>query len=439
MKTIVANLLISSFYCASLFNTPAFANSQPHKHPKSSNRDLSAKLFTYDKISTFSLNVNQINIDRNIGVKLKQEGVKINPVNDRVLSLKQQPFTQQNQKENLILGFQNTFWPSQNQKYWGLTTIEHFGKGHSEEKFNLSRLNYANEAPVLAPGNAVLTVSGGGNKDLVDRTTNSKEFEEFRGGVAYHQGLSDDVTVGVGFIYENLLQSFSQFTYQSDFLPLRTTVSLLTGERGLEVRSHIRLKPLNDLVVNYYNEPEKQRFDLNWAMLSGLNLTARGNSQQELLSAGLKVAAKNEYFSLNAKAELDNNNNWNWQLDSQLGNLQLVLAANKFKTQSEVNLNILDSLPVGFDCSLFFKYEIRQLPDSQKNLTIWGGSLHSRSLFKSDRYRWKFDLGYGYGSQGDGAILSTSVRLKPNLSLRVIYEEVSALSDDTNVKLQLAK
>lgn len=445
MKTIAANLLIGSFFSASFANCPAFANSQAQQLPKVSNFEVSAQLFTYDKLPIFLPNVNQINVNRTIKtLRLKATNFNhfdFNHKRDRILSL-QHPFAHQNPSEDLIFGFQNTFWPSQNQKYWGLTTIEHFGKKHQEEKFNLSKLNYTTETPVLSPGSAVLTVSGGGNTNLVEPVTSvtntAKEFEDFRGGVAYHQGLSKDVTVGVGFVYENLLQSFSQLSYQSDLLPLRTTISLLTGENGLEIRSHVRFKPSNDFVVNYYNEPDKQRFDLNWAMLSGFSLTANGNSQQELLSAGLKIAAKNEYFALNAKAELDNNNNWNWRLDSRLGNLQLIIAANRLKTQSEVNLNILESIPVGFECSLFFKYEVRQLQNSQNNLTIWGGSLHSQ-LKSNNSYLWKLDFGYGYGSQGNGAIFTTFIKLKPNLSLKLTYEEVSALSDDTNVKLQLAK
>lgn len=444
MKPIVANLLIASFFCASCANYSALANPRPKKSPRALDAAVSsAKLLSYDELPTF---VPSVNIYRIISIEKRQpvnfNSFNLNTVSDRNLKLNQQPLTHQYEKEDLILGFQNTFWPSQNRRYWGVTTIEYLGENRGKEQLNLSQLNYTNEAPILTPGKAVLTISGGGERNLVNNhpTNNSLgKFEDFKGGVTYHQSLSDALTFGIGFVYEDLVQSFSQFTYQSNFLPLRTTVSLLTGDRGLEVHSHLRFQPSNDFVINYYHEREEQKFDLNWAMLSGLSLTAKGNSLQESLSGGLNVAVKSQFFSLFARAELDNNQNWNWRLDSQLGSLRLIHAANRLKSQSEIDLNILEPLSNNFGCSLFFKYETRQLEGERESLTVWGGSLHSKLNPENNKYRWKLDLGYGIGSQGNGAIASTSIGLMPNLSLKLIYEEVSALSDDTNIKLQLAQ
>lgn len=442
MKSILANLLIGSLFSAAFVN-PALANTLVDKPSEVSKSAISVKLLTYQNSPTFFDSVNLI--DRIISIQkfhaVNFNNFSLNSPSDRILRIKQQPFTHQYEKEDVILGFQNPFWSNQNQRYWGVTTIEHLGKNRSRQQLNLSKLNYIDESPSLIPGSAALTISGGGKQNLATNTaTNTlRKLEDFQGGVTYHQSLSNDVTVGVGLVYENLLLGFSQFTYQSNFLPLRTTVSLLTGDRGLEVHSHVRFKPSNDFIVNYYNEREKQRFDLNWAMVSGLSLTARGNSQEESLSAGLKVAVKNEYFSLFAKAELGNNDNWNWRLNSRLGSLELIYAANKVKTQSEISLNVLDSLPTSFDCSFFLKYETRHSQEETKNLTVWGGSLHSKSSAERERHIWKFDLGYGFGSQGNGAIASTSIGLRPNLSLKLTYEEVSTLSDDTNIKLQLAQ
>ncbi|MGV2831223.1 hypothetical protein [Myxosarcina sp. GI1(2024)] len=442
MKPIVANLLIAIFFCGSFANYPALADSQLEKPSRASDAAVSANLLTYDKLPTFfpAVNIYQIiSIDKLQAVDF--DSFNLITISDWNLRLNQQPFTYQYEKEDLILGFQNTFWSSQNRRYWGVTTVEYLRENRVKKQLNLTQLNYTNEAPLLTPRKAVLTISGGGERNSVNNHSNNflGKFEDFRGGVTYHQSLSDALTFGIGFVYEDLLQSFSQFTYQSNFLPLRTTVSLLTGDRGLEVHSHLRFKPSNDFVINYYHEREEQKFDLNWAMLSGLSLTAKGNSLQESLSAGLKVAVKSQFFSLFARAELENNQNWNWRLDSQLGSLRLIHAANRLKSQSEIDLNILDSLPNNFGCSLFFKYETRQSGGERETLTVWGGSLHSKLNLENNEYRWKLDLGYGIGSQGNGAIASTSIGLMPNLSLKLIYEEVSALSDDTNIKLQLAQ
>ena len=369
--------------------------------------------------------------------RLYHSGIDL--INQEVISLKKNPYLHGLAQEDLILGKHSTFWQSENQqKYWGLTTVKTWGNGEPDSSISLKKLNYMDAAPILAPDSSALTISGGSQKNLVrDNDLLVNELEDFRGGVAFHQSLAQEVTVGMGFVYEDFLLGFSQLTYQPENFPLRTTVSLIQGKDGLEVYSHLKLQPSEEVVFNLYSDEKEQKFDFNWGLVSGLTLTADGNSENESLRAGAKLDLKNDLLSFRAEAQLDNNNKLQWKVDSQLGNLQLKYATDALKNDTEVKYNFNSSQNSGFQCSLFFKNQTRQRRKDEETLAVWGWNIHSADEIAKDRYHWEINLGYGLGAEGEGAIASFGAAISPSLSLKLSYEEVSLTSDDTIFKLQL--
>jgi hypothetical protein len=452
MKLTLANALVGSIFCCLIWSSPTLADDIQEVKAKMPAK-LSADVLTYDRLSIFPFNVNLIEhiippeTQKAVDILINRDNwlmfeANINPnlllIKNHKISLNNNAYIHKNQRGKVVLGYQNTFWPSQTgQRYWGLTTVEHWSKNNRAN--NTPTNNFVKNAPILPAGDYVLTVSGGGKQNLIANEKSPAEFEEFRGGVAFHRGVSPNVTMGVGFVYENLLEGFSQFTFGNDRFPLKTTVSLLTGQEGLGFYSHVAFKPANNFIVNYYQDTSKHQFDLNWRMIPGLNFIARGNSKQDSMTTGLKIAINNELFSLFAKAELDNNN-WKWNLDSTLGIFQLIYASNQFKRNSEISLNLLKFESFGFQCALFLKHEISNAKerDTEQSFVAWGGKLHSDEKLGRNKYRWAIELGYGSGVHGQGAIASVSTVLPSNLRLKLIYEEISAVSDETKLKFQLS-
>ena len=359
---------------------------------------------------------------------------------EQLLALEKQPYIHSSPTAGVALGFQNTFWSSKNnQKYWGVTTVEHWGD--SQQQLDPSQLNYTNSAPALTNGSSILTFSGGGNRNLVnkanlDRNSNlERKFEDFRGGIAYHRGVTKGLTMGVGFIYEDIFAGFTQLTYDSDILPITTTLSLITKESAIDLHSHVRFQPSKSFVANYYHDGEHQKFDANLGIYPGLNLIAKGNSKQKNYSMGIKVAVQNNLFSLTATAALDRERNLQWQLNSQIGRFKFVHGNDTSKTNSELSNQPVDFSSLGFQCSAFVKYQTKV---KQGEFVVWGGKFNSQAKVSQDRHLWSFDLGYGTGSQGKGWIANSSVALKPSLFLKLNYQEVSAVSDETKIKLELS-
>jgi hypothetical protein len=362
---------------------------------------------------------------------------------DRLPSSPGQPYIHQSYQGDLVLGFQKTFWPSKNQhQYWGITTIEHWGK--NEQQTNPSSLNYINSPPALALGSASLTFSGGGNHNLakpvtLDQGFNAvQEFEDFRGGITYHHGITQQLTMGFGFVYENALVGFTQLTYDSDVLPIKATISLLAQESGIDFHTHIRFQPTPNFVANYYSDAEKQKFDVNWGVYPGLTLVARGNSKAKSYSAGVKVAIHNNYFSLSATAALDHEQNLQWQLNSQIGGLQFAYSGNQNKSYLELSSQLLDSDNFGIQCSAFVKYQNVSGKKKQQEFIVWGAKIHSQTKISPNQHQWNFELGYGASSEGNGWIANAAIGLQPDLFLKLGYQEISAVSDETKIKLQLS-
>jgi hypothetical protein len=454
MKAILANLLFGGILCCLSIGTSARANPLPNT-PKSAvvPQFISARSLLDIRQDLTPLNSNLATQNLKYSLSLEDKNYIANIINfsnsptennnslnnvisidNSPLSLDNNPYVYDREQSKAIIGFQNTFWPSQNdRKYWGVTTVEKLGKNS-----NIIIPNSNDPEAILPSGISILKVSGGGNKNLVTKDNLLGEFKNFRGGVALHRGLSPNLTFGIGFVYEDLARGYGQFTYKPDYFPLKTSVSLVSGKDGLDIRSHLKFQPTTNFVVNYYSQKDRQKFDVDWGLVSGLNLIAKGNSQDKSLTTGLKIAISGEYFALFAKAELDRENNLTWAFDSRLGRLHIVYASKLEKSNSEVNYELLDAKTFGFRCSVFVKYESQMVKNNEQYLSVWGWRLSSAKKFDRNRFMWSFDLGYGVGSQGRGMIASTALGVSPDLFLKLTYQEISPVSDDLNLKLQLA-
>jgi hypothetical protein len=460
MKAIVADLLFSSILCCFAANIPVLANSPPFQHQGRGQRSvfLSAKILKNQpfpilpvepnfatKNLHYSLDKNNDYINQVISIdhwlpEVDGKIISSSQLNHQLLSIGNTPISDSSEAANLILGFHNTFWPSQTQpQFWGLTAVELWGGAPTLETQE-PKPNYANtKSPMLLPqGVSALTLSGGGSKNLLQNENLLGEFPDFRGGVAFHRGISQELTLGVGFIYEDLFLSFSQLNYQPANLPLQTTISLLSGEQGLELHSHIRFQPTDNFVINLYNQNAEQKFDLNWGIVSGLALTAAGNTKGDSLNAGINFSFQTDYFSLAAKAGWDRDNNWQWSVNSQFGNFHLAYASNQAKTNTELSYYFIKSENLGFECSLFFNYESQQLNSEPKNLALGGWRIKSGEQVAANKYRWEFDFGYGVTSQGNGIVASAATAITPEFYLKLTYQNVAINPNEGNWKVQFS-
>lgn len=458
MKAIVADLISTSILCCLVANYPVWADL-----PVNNNANLEIPVFWSAKILTQN-NPFIVPLDPNLAVLnlgdafLVEEPNYIHTVVNldnwvlsnkssilnqssttyETLSAKKSTFSHQTERADITLGFHNNFWPSRSQnnsKYWGLTAIELWGDTKTELK---QKPNTRINSDVLLPeGVSALTLSGGGSNNLVEQKDSLGEFENFRGGVAFHRGVAKDLTLGLGFVYEDLPLGYTQLSYQPANSPLKTSISLMSGDEGLVVNSHLRFQPSGNFVLNFYNRESEQKFDLNWGLASTLTLVAKGDTNNDSLNAGLKYSWRGDNFLVSASTGWDTNKDWQWQFDSRFERLHLIYASDREKIKSELSYVAFKPENLGFQCSLFLNYENRLIKRKEEYLTTWGWRFHSGEKLGNNKYRWEFDLGYGIGSQGSGLVASAVTALTPELFLKLGYQNMSLTSDDSSWTFQL--
>ena len=446
MKAIVANVLFGSIFGCLGWANPALADLTTDIPSDTSDKSLvSATL----PLSRKQPAMPQLFSSVDLVVKLDFNGFNApfdydwqTTSGDRSLSFPwgKGSYLDNSEGENLILGFQSTFWPSQKkQKYWGVTAVKLWGQDSQPTK--VSGLNYASSPPALAAGSSTLTVSGGGNNSAQvvgqPQIDYSQEQQEFRGGVSYHHGVANHLTMGVGLVYDERLLGFTQLTYDSDILPIRTTISLLAKESEVNLHSHVRFQPASNFVVNYYHD-EEQKFDLNWDVISGLTLLAKGDSENKSYSTGIKVAVRNDYLSVSATAALNRDRQLEWKLNTQIGRFKFIYSNDRRNSSSELNTNLLDAPGLGVRGSVFVKYQTREVKKESEEFMVWGGKLHSTKKVGQNKPYWTVNLGYGSGKHGKGLIAEGAIAVAPELFLKLNYQEISAVSDDAEIKLELS-
>ena len=476
MRAIVANLLAGSFCLAMI--SPAWADvASQNQKPDILETDISTKIWSTntfgndtpwlfpiinnfeDQVLDYVLLLEEKNLNNIIHQDNWLQHQKPTPfsrenLDHELLSLRKNPYLYRHENQDLIIGLHNNFWSRENQqKYYGLTTIEQWGSAPTP-KLRLKKLNYLDSAPILPKGTSALTLSGGGRKNLIQENYLLREFDDFRGGATFHQGLADDLTLGVGFVYEDLLFSgFSQVAYKPHNFPLQTTLSLINEKQGLSLYSHLQFQPVNSFIIDFYGKEAQQKFALNWKINSEFNLIATGTREQGELKTGGKFTFKNNLLSLFAKTEVNSNKKIQWQVSSKIGRLQLMYKASTFKTNSQIDYVLGNTNNQDWQSSLFVKNQTGRSDKSLKNLAILGWHFQSNSPFpwqtkdlqdhsskkkiNRNNYLWQFDLGYGMGSQGKGAIISASTLVRSGIYLKLSYTGISEVSDETKIQLKL--
>jgi hypothetical protein len=262
-------------------------------------------------------------------------------------------------------------------------------------------------------------------------------FQDWRGGVAYRLGITQDLTLGAGVIYDQSLLGLGELFYQSRKLPLRVNASLLMGtkNKGWDYNTNISFNPSPRLNFNFFNDRLSQRFELNWQALTGVSFKFSSNSQENTLNAGINLALIMRNLSLFSSADINNNNNFRWNISSSLTNFQLSHRQNEIGTNTELNYNFSGISQLGN--ALTIGYETSNYNNDDYLAT---GKLRYRSTKFANGYRprWELDVGYGIGSRGQGLTASASTSIIPGLNLGIRYQEVSLTSNETSFKIELS-
>ncbi len=288
----------------------------------------------------------------------------------------------------------------------------------------------------IPAGTSAWVVSGGLNRN----DSNSENpgflgnFSGFRGGIAARWGLSSNLTVGLGGLYDESFKGLTELYYRPKNFPLQIAVSALI-DKELDAITDIRYEPFSNFSATFSSDKFSNRFNADWRLSSNFSLFAATDSR-DATSAGVQINFSGKDAYTFARASFDSKNRFRWNLLQRLGKLELTQRGNEIGTLSELTYNLSTKRLFDSGNSLLLSYETRN-QNSSDNLLSLAWRYRSQQRAVDGNYFWEAQLGYGIGSQGSGIMASLGTTVLPGLMLRGRYEGVSLTSNKSTFSVDL--
>ncbi len=322
---------------------------------------------------------------------------------------------------------------SENQYYGSSYRVLLYPEGRLTAQPEIREATYSIVPGQLPAGSSALVFSGGLRRELNNSLLGN--FSDFRGGVAQRWGLSENLTLGIGGVYDDSARGLAEIFYRPSYLPLEIAVSALSGSKW-DVNADIRFNPTRSLSASFTSDRFSSRFNLDWRLFPGLSLFATTDSR-DATGGGVQLNFSGKNAFTFARISLDTENRLRWTLLQRLGRLELNQRGNEIGTLSEFSYNFSRSSSfLNLGNSLLVSYETRSQNLSNNLLTL-GWRYRSTQRANDGNYRWEAQFGYGIGSQGSGAIASLSTTILPGILLRARYQGVSVTSDQASFNIDL--
>ena len=268
----------------------------------------------------------------------------------------------------------------------------------------------------------------GGNEPLGN-------FEGFRGGIAGRWGISEDLTLGVGGVYDEGPRALGEFFFQPGSIPFEASVSVLTGQPGspLQVVSDVLAEPTDTLRLQFNSDQFSSRLSADWRILPQLTLLSEWDSETSAeFGAQLNISKPN--FTLFARTTLDTETRPDWSVFSRYQQLELSGFGNESGSTTELNYFFSRRRGTMSGHALFASYD--QQSDGGDLGTV-GWFYRSPQRTFDGLYLWEFSFGLGVGSNSIGPVASLQTAIIPGLLIRATYEGISVNSGDSNFNIEL--
>ncbi len=297
----------------------------------------------------------------------------------------------------------------------------------------------------LPGGSSVWVASVGARRDRPTSFTEAGEsssnstlgnFTELSGGIAHRWGVTDELTLGAGAVYDQSLRGLGEFFFQPSGIPLKAAVSVLTGapDQDWDVNALVSFDPSPNFSARLTSNQFSTRLNTHWQVVPGITLLGSADSREGSAAGGVQFLLSGHDFFTLARATLDTQGRFRWNALQRLGPWNLESFGNEVGSNNELTYDFSPDTSNGHVLAL--GYQNRWQSQSDRLMTLlW--RYRSESSQRDRRPLWEVELGYGIGSQGSGAIASVGTRLIPGLSLRGRYQGVSLTTGEDSLSLEL--
>jgi len=290
----------------------------------------------------------------------------------------------------------------------------------------------------IPAGTSATIVSIGSGRDMTNRRNFFGEFTDVRGGIGQRWGISEEITLGVGTVYDETLRGLGELFFFNPDFPLEVAATVLTPdeEQTWDVDANVLFRPFSGVSLRFSSDRFSRRVNLDWRLLNGLRLLGTYNDRDGV-AGGIQFFSSGRGRFTFVRATLDDNNFLRWNLRQQLGALEFSQQGNEISTNSELEYNLSGYDPLDIGHSLVANYETFNLNNLQDDLFSLGWRFRSQQQAADGRFQWETQLGYGMGSRGSGLLATVQTTLVPGLLLRARYEGVSVNAEGERYSLEL--
>ncbi len=273
--------------------------------------------------------------------------------------------------------------------------------------------------------------SGGQNQNFLG------QLQDLTAGVAQRWGVTEDLTVGIGSVYDNTPRGLGELFFRPSDVPLEVAASVLSPDQDgtWDVDANVRYEPTSTISAQFSSDRFSQRFNLNWRVFPRFTLLGTYNSRDST-AVGVQTAFSGRGYFTFARASIDDRNRLRWNITQRLGALEFTQQGNEIGLQSVLDYNLSGRPFLDTGHALILSYETRNL-ERNTNLATVGWRYRSEARSVDGSYLWETQLVYGSGSQGSGIIATLQTAVIPGLLLRGRYEGVSVTSGQENYSLEL--
>ena len=303
-----------------------------------------------------------------------------------------------------------------------------YAEGNLTSTPEIRKLGKNNLAGLLSRQNRALIASVGWRANSQDED-NFHSSDGFQGGLSYRQAISDNLTLGVGAVYDRSMLPLGEIFYQPAQIPLQIGFSALTNfDNKFELISSIDFQPSSNLQINFVTTASDRHFFLNWEALSNLTFLAKGSWKNSNLETGLQYSFYKQDFSAFGQFTIDTAQRLRWRFYTKKANWEFQQLGMDKRVSSQLDYKLFNSRQ-----SLSLEHD----RDSSKWLTTLLWSYRSNYNASDRGLPWRVAFGYGIGTKGRGIIASVSTSILPEVDLRGRYQQVSLNSNRSDFRLEL--
>ena len=294
-------------------------------------------------------------------------------------------------------------------------------------------VNFANLPGQLSKGTSALVASVGVSRSQGDDFIG--KFSGLKGGASYRWGARENLTLGLGAVYDESALGLTEVFYQpNSSIQLRAS-ALIGGEEGLDYTANLRYEPSSTITLNLDTDELSSRVRANWRANKELSLSLNADTSDSAIGGGISWGRNIKDLSLRTGLSIDTNSNLRWNLYSSLDDFTLRHRGNEVSTNTELTYELGQN---GFDSKKSdLTLGLDTNDDGDRLLSLdWQYTPGTRT--KDNRVPWRFGLGYGLSSAGQGIRASASTGIVPGLDLQARYDNISLSSNESRFSLNLS-